>query len=284
VRLARFIAPLVVGALLALQPAFALSPESFTQELVSRLKAAVPDATVAIIKPLELRVTRGKDEPSTLYLDNVYRLSENDPDSRTELIDHYISVMVESARLPDVLDPKNIIAVVKDRAWVAEMSESARRAGGDGLTQVYDELNDELVVVYAEDSPQSIAYFSPDRLEKAGIKRADLRAIAIRNLRRILPKVELHQGELFSMVTAGEDYVPSLLLFDELWQKGHFKVDGDVVVAVPSRDVLLITGSRNAEGIAKVREVAQEIVEGGPYTLTSVLFVYRNGKFRRLAP
>jgi uncharacterized protein YtpQ (UPF0354 family) len=61
-------------------------------------------------------------------------------------------------------------------------------------------------------------------------------------------------------------------------------VDGDYVVAVPSRDLLLITGSRNQEGLAKLRELAEEVATTGSYTLTRELFVYRQGRFVRFAP
>jgi len=71
-------------------------------------------------------------------------------------------------------------------------------------------------------------------------------------------------------------------LFDELWSGGQIKVDGDDVVAVPSRDVLLVTGSRNLAGIAKLRELAAQIVRQSPYRLTDELFVYREGSFQRL--
>ena len=47
------------------------------------------------------------------------------------------------------------------------------------------------------------------------------------------------------MLKAGGDYEASLLLFDDIWRDGQVKVDGDIVVAVPAKDVLLVTGSNN---------------------------------------
>jgi len=106
----------------------------------------------------------------------------------------------------------------------------------------------------------------------------------VANLRRVLPDIELHEGPLVSMLTAGGTYEASLLLLEDLWAGDKPKVDGDYVVAVPSRDVLLITGSRNQEGLAKLRELAEEIATTGSYALTSELFIRRNGAFRRYAP
>jgi uncharacterized protein YtpQ (UPF0354 family) len=104
----------------------------------------------------------------------------------------------------------------------------------------------------------------------------------VENLKRLLPKIEVHAGPLVSMVTAGGNYEASLLLFDELWSNGPIRVEGDFVVAVPARDVLLVTGSRNLAGIAKLRELAVKMVRESSYHLTDQLFVYRQGSFQRL--
>ncbi len=51
------------------------------------------------------------------------------------------------------------------------------------------------------------------------------------------------------------------------------------MVAIPARDHLLLTGSKNAEGLAKLREVAARVVRESPQRLTDMLFVYRDGHF-----
>jgi uncharacterized protein YtpQ (UPF0354 family) len=58
------------------------------------------------------------------------------------------------------------------------------------------------------------------------------------------------------------------------------KVDGDLVVAIPARDVLMFTGSNNKEGLKEIRQVAQKMVTEAPHRLTPELFVYRDGRFQ----
>ena len=53
------------------------------------------------------------------------------------------------------------------------------------------------------------------------------------------------------------------------------------MVAVPARDVLLVTGSRNRTGLKKVRELAAKYVAEGRYELTEMPFVYRDGRFSK---
>jgi uncharacterized protein YtpQ (UPF0354 family) len=176
------------------------------------------------------------------------------------------------------------VPIIKDRGWVEEARTMSKARGFDpDESQVTEDYNGELVIVYAEDTPRNVRYFTSKDLAKAGVERSKLRALAIANLRRVLPKIEAHQGEVYSMYTADGNYEASLLLFDDLWD-GDIRVDGDIVVAIPTRDVLLITGSKNAEGIARLREVADELTAEGTYTISPALFVYRKGKFRRFDP
>ena len=87
------------------------------------------------------------------------------------------------------------------------------------------------------------------------------------------------RARLSGSVKAGGNYEASLLAVPDFWSKGQFKVDGEIVVAIPARDHLLITGSRNAEGLAKLREVAARVAQDIPQRITDTLFVFRDGRF-----
>jgi hypothetical protein len=51
------------------------------------------------------------------------------------------------------------------------------------------------------------------------------------------------------------------------------------VTAIPARDCLLVTGSADAGGLAKIARMAQGIFAQAPYRISSKLFVFRNGAF-----
>lgn len=273
---------LTAACAIAWQPASAakLSAEQFTREYVKAVKAAMPAHKVEIVKPLQVRI-RNKDgeEEATAYLDNAYNQALRNPDAKEAIIKLHAASIASQPAADAPIDPANIIPVIKDRGWVAETARSFAERGGQAPEYVTEDLNSELVIVYAEDSPRSIRYFSAKKLEEIGFKRADLRARATENLKRILPDIEVHKGPLFSMLTAGGDFEASLLLIDDIWTGGAFGFDGEIVVAVPARDVLLITGSNDAAGLAKVEELARATVGESSYALTTTLFVYRAGKF-----
>jgi uncharacterized protein YtpQ (UPF0354 family) len=110
---------------------------------------------------------------------------------------------------------------------------------------------------------------------------AELRGLAVTNLRRILKGVQSRGDGTVIMLTAGGSYEASLLLLDELWSKQARVVDGDVVASVPNRDVLLFTGSRSAAGIAKICEMMARAGER-QYAISRTLLVRRAGRWQVL--
>ncbi len=261
-----------------------LSPAQFTQHVATALRKAAPDLTVSVVRDLELR-TVGKDKrESTVFLGNAYAGLAHDPTHLDSIVARYVASMKETAGMRGSLAHRDrIVPVIKDRAWLEETRSVARpQGGGNGIAFLWEEYNSELFIFYAEDSPKNMRYLGEDDLRSLGLSMAELRTLAVRNLLAMLPKIELHGQDGLYMMTAGGDYEASLILADSIWASGQVKVNGDIVVAIPSRDLLLICGSGDSAAIAKVRELATKTARDSPYRLTPALFVRRNGKFRRL--
>lgn len=262
----------------------AMTPAQFTAEYARTLKAATPSAKVAVSSDLELKLTDSTGKELSVFLDNAYKEYVQDPRSIADVLKRYVE-SVQATREDDKrIDRTRIVPIVKDRQWLTEIAQSMRGRGIEKpIENVFEELNAQLVVVYAEDSSKNIRYLTPENLTETGLARTELRALAVTNLRRIIPKIEIHEGPLVTMVTAGGDYEACLLLLDDIWSGGSIKVDGEIVVAIPSRDLLLVTGSKTPGGITKLRELATKASQQASYRLTDTLFVYKSGKFAVLA-
>jgi len=278
---------LLLAALWGLQPAppasaQATSEAAFTREVADVLRAQASGSEVTVTRNLELRVKNAQGKEATVFLDNAYTAYRANPKARSEIIRTYVQSFLETMSSMDAaVDRSRIVPVVKDRAWLAETQKSLKTRGAKEFQErVYEALNRELVIVYAEDSPRNIRYLSPKDVADLGLKTGELRGLAVANLKKLLPKVEVRQGALVSIITAGGDYEASLLLLDHIWSSRQLVVDGDIVVAIPARDLLLFTGSRNRAGIAKLREVASEAARDASYRITDRLFVYRDGSFQ----
>lgn len=271
-----FIVLACILALSAHAAADLLSPQTFTEEFKAAASAALPDYSIAVVEPLQVNAKKPGSEEATAYLDNAYNEYSRAPENKDSVIARYVANFVEITKGPGPVNPEWIVPVIKDRGWLKSAGGSIAKS-----RQVIEELNRDLIIVYAEDTPEKIRYFSATDLEKAGVPRDKVRELAIANLRRILPPVDTARGPLISMLTAGQDYVASLLLLEDIWTGGKLEVEGEVVVAIPTRGVLLFTGSKNKDGVKKLRELAKQAAAEGPYTLTDRLFVYRDGKFER---
>ncbi|HAB16250.1 MAG TPA: DUF1444 family protein [Verrucomicrobiota bacterium] len=258
-----------------------VTPREFTREFAEALRKASPGLKVAVVRDLELKITSADGRDSTSFLDNAYDTYKQDPKAKADVIQRFVAAGLETIGIVgDGVDRTRIVPVIKDRPWLEETRQALLSRGAKEVPEhVYEDFSPDLIILYAEDSPKNIRYLGPKDLELAKIERSELRALACENLKRLLPKIERHGTNGLYMITAGGDYEASLLVLDSMWSDGQMDVSGDVVVAVPTRDLLLVTGSQNPQGIEKVRQMVKEASTGGSYRLTQKLFVYRNGRF-----
>jgi len=184
-------------------------------------------------------------------------------------------VAVAAASAAPVAPASAVPSAKVDRARIVPVIWTKGAARSDFLV---DPLNDELVVIYAEDNGKEMRMLMATDLEPAAIKRDELRALAVANLRTVVPQVRLHQGNEYSMFTAGGTYESSLLLTPQVLTASNVKVEGDIVLAVPARNLLFVTGTRTPGGVAKLREVAGRAMRESPNRLTDTLFVLRGGE------
>ena len=195
-------------------------------------------------------------------------------------VHRYVQAILESQDTDKTPERSQIVPIIKDRAWLKEIERNSKASGVKGSADyLHQELNEELFVFYAEDRPQSVRFLTADAVRAANVSQEELRNLAVTNLKALLPRIELSEIPPMLMLTAGGDYEASLLLFDSIWSSGQIKVEGEIVVAIPARDVLIITGSKNKAGLKKLRETAKKVASEANYTLTDKLFVYRDGKF-----
>lgn len=260
-----------------------LTPAQFTKEFVAVLCTASPDLEITVIKDLELKIKKPGSKEHTTFLHNAYDTYKTDPKLKEAVVRRFVSALLENItneKAFEGLDPSRIIPVVKDRRWLEETRNALISRGAQKLPEhVYDDLNDDLIVLYAEDSPKNIRYFGPGDLEKAQIDRKDLRGLACENLKKLIPKIERHGANGLYMIAAGGDYEASLLLFEGIWNDIQKEVSGEIVVAIPTRDLLIVTGSEDAEGLLRMRKIIEDATAKGSYRLTQKMFVYRGGKF-----
>jgi uncharacterized protein YtpQ (UPF0354 family) len=258
-----------------------LTPAQFTQEFFEAMQNSFPDIKINVVRDLELKIICPNGTEFSTFLSNAYNDYKLNPQSKNEIIKRFVASGKETINgLLKSFDPNRIVPIIKDKAWLEETRQSMLSRGAKEVkNQVYEDFISDLIILYAEDTSQNIRYLAPEDLESAKIDRKDLRKLACKNLNQLLPPIELHGKDGFYMITAGGTYEASILLLDSIWSSGQIKVQGDIVAAIPTRDLLLVTGSQDKKGITRLKETAKKAYNEGSYFLTMKLFIYRNGVF-----
>jgi hypothetical protein len=135
------------------------------------------------------------------------------------------------------------------------------------------------VAVAAPEQPLGWADLTALRIDERA-----LRHHALDNLDAMLAGVSLH-GSPPALMVSFHGIESSLLLADAFWDGLPIDLPGDPVVAVPARDVLLITGSGSPAGLAKAtRCVDRVFFAGSHHLLIQDLLTRRGGRWQVFDP
>ncbi len=260
-----------------------LTAPEFTEAFIAELCSTDDGISVEREGELDIVVLGAQDEELRMFLDNAYKEYRLAPEGMEDVLERYAQSTLETIHTygDDSIDIDRVVPIIKDAAFPVESRMSLIEAGydEDKIDSYCEPLNEHLVVLYAVDTERSIKYLGSDDIESLGLEPGELRRRALKNLNAILPEFERHGDSGTYMVTAGGTYEASLLLVDTIWTTENFAVEGDIVVAVPSRDLLLVTGSKDPDGLKRLHDAANETVQNAVYYLTAKLFVRRNGKW-----
>jgi uncharacterized protein YtpQ (UPF0354 family) len=233
------------------------------------LQERLPGASIEFVGESVLRIVNKDQKESTTYLDNLWLKYSNGDEDRAELIQKYVRMATSLSSGTTVVTRQNIVPMIKDQQYI-QMFKS-------GTKPMIEHLCGDLWIVYAIDESETISTLSYDSMVAAAVAEEELHPLAVENLERILPEVECHGDGPWFLLTAGSNYVASLLLFDGMWDKLAETVDGHIVATVPTRDVLMYTGSQSASGLSAIRERSVEIASSGAHAISDSL-IMRDGR------
>ncbi|WP_213453396.1 DUF1444 family protein [Rhizomonospora bruguierae] len=161
------------------------------------------------------------------------------------------------------------------------VSEDDPGVGGDHLL---DEFIPGLAIAYSFGPPYGQRLVTWDDLEQSRIPRRAVRREATENLYRALDDVEVHGRPPALMLSFG-GLESSVLLADEFWDRVEQGVPGELVVGVPARDVVIITGSQSRPGLAKARRAVDRVFfAGDQHLLSQDLLVRREQEWMPFLP
>jgi Protein of unknown function (DUF1444) len=245
-----------------------LREDQLTDIVVEALASRLPGCRVEAGGALEATVITRRHSVLTAQLGNLWSaLSACEPEERLRELEPFLSSLVESAGALDRRGRRprrdRVVPLIKDQTFFEDVDPGFRPAT--------ERLVADLSIVYAFDQPHSLQIMTETERAALRITPGELRALAVRNLRRLVPEIRHEESGAAHMLLAGGNFEASLLLFDDLWARLAADVPGDLVACAAARDMMLYTGSAISGGIEVLRQLASRILTEGGYTLSGTL-------------
>ncbi|GAA1768974.1 hypothetical protein GCM10009681_45380 [Luedemannella helvata] len=145
---------------------------------------------------------------------------------------------------------------------------------------VRDEFCADLAVVYSFGPPFGQRLVTHEDLRKQDLNVRALRRTAQEQLEQLADRAQFH-GRPPALMLSFDGLESSLLLSERFWARMAEIVPGEIVVGVPARDVVIVTGSESAPGLEKARRAVDRVLfAGDEHPLTQHLLVRRNGAWQ----
>ena len=261
-----------------------MSEPAFTDTYVQQARAALTGWEITVVGPLHLQ-TKDKDgEEGTIFLTNAYTQYTSNPDDLQAIISNHISAMNVSDQVIDPKSKGSIFAVIKPAEYVTTVAAQGAKAGVDReISFVVENLNEDLRVLYVLDTESSMQMLTKEGVKHTGVAESALRTVAVTNLGKYFSDKHVQIERLkktgtarIYLVTLDQNYEASILLLDDYWNKKHFDVAGDIVAFVPARNVVIVTGSGDKEGLRIASDVARNAYDELGYSISP--HGYRRGE------
>jgi uncharacterized protein YtpQ (UPF0354 family) len=146
-----------------------------------------------------------------------------------------------------------------------------------GLNLIIKNICDDLNCLYVYDTETGLEIIQASELTKLNISKEELHEIAMANFRQLISKrlKVQNNGEYFWFILDG-NLEAGLVLVDEIWDQVEGNLKEDIVICVPSRDIIVATGKSNSKVIADFTEKAKQILNGGDHPLSKNWFIREN--------
>ena len=155
------------------------------------------------------------------------------------------------------------------------------------LLPLIDTFVGDLDIRYAFDADSGFRYLTERDLKTLKLTRDQLMPLAVANQRRLYPKLNVTRPALaIGMFADGGELEPGKMLDFDFWEKEKTRPmygGGDIVCAVPARDVCWFTSVKPADNVVNLRiNTERAHKEAGTRAISKLLFVWRSKRWEVL--
>lgn len=222
-----------------------------------------------------------KDEakPFAISLPRVLaRIRENGENPQHVLSDliNQVEIVAETATMRDKLtlegQDRNIYPVMRSTSFPLKTEE--------GISLVHEPHTAETRIYYALDLGKSYTLIDTDMLNRSGWTEEEVKEKALFNLRRLRDEAKRDDvaGNTFYFISPQDGYAASRILNHALLETYREKAEGNLCLAIPHQDVLVIADVRNETGYDILQQLSLTFYRQGDIPITFLPFEYHNGQ------
>ncbi len=245
-----------------------LSKDEFGQTVAARIKkAGEPGSVTFVSEDFRIDIEDEDELVQQFNLENVYQeYCARQADQRETMLSKIVQTALVRHKQPpeDWEDAKpDIMPAVRSRATFEMLRLEHRLPEGQMLPNLPSfGIGDHLLAMLVYDLPAATQTLTSQQLQDWGVSFYEAMEVAKENLAAIEMSVS-KAGDGFYAVMTGDSYDSSRLLLLELLPR--LEIQGDPIAMVPHRDVLLVTGSEDLDGLALMAKFAEGAFEHPRY-------------------
>jgi uncharacterized protein YtpQ (UPF0354 family) len=223
-----------------------------------------------------LRISRvDNGEGVTVKLSTIVAKYNNQKEKIVDEIVYYVEEAIEQMKGDTLsgIDDIQIMPVLR--------SPSFDKKDKDGNEFVIERHTAETNIYYAVDLGKSYRLVDEQMLEQMKLTKQQLKEMALFNIRKLENKYTTDEvkGNIFYFVNSNDGYDASRILNTTFLNEIQDQCEGEMLVAVPHQDVLIIADIRNKTGYDVMAHLTMEFFTKGLVPITSLSLGYDKGHF-----
>ncbi|MHC0038904.1 DUF1444 domain-containing protein [Pseudoneobacillus sp. C159] len=179
-----------------------------------------------------------------------------------------------------VMGTENSLAGNDRKIFPVIRSTSFPKETGEGVRFLTEDHTAETRIYYALDLGQSYRLIDEKMLTDDGLQATQIKEAALFNMRSLSTNVkkDVVAGNTFYFLSTNDGYDASRILNDSFLKQMQSQITGDMVLAVPHQDVLIIADIQNNTGYDVMAQMAMSFFASGKVPITALSFAYENGE------
>lgn len=172
-----------------------------------------------------------------------------------------------------ILNEKRIMPVIRATSFPTQTKE-----GNDFVTENHTA---ETRIYYALDLGNSYRLIDESLLKDLNLTEQQIKEMALFNVRKLNNpyKTDEVKGNIFYFINTNDGYDASRVLNASLLSSFEDKIEGEMLIALPHQDVLIIADIRNKTGYDIMAHMTMEFFTNGLVPITSLSLGFEKGRF-----